>query len=432
MDATGQAYVVGVTLSTNFPTANPFQATNAAGPDAFVTKLSATGASLLYSTYLGGNSIDEGRGIAVDATGQAYVTGFTGSTNFPTATALQAMFAGEEDAFVTKLNAAGAALLFSTYLGGSGFDQGFGIAVDAASQAYVTGSTTSSDFPTATPFQATHAGGGNDAFVTKLNAAGASLLYSTYLGGSSSTDQGLAIAVDGTGQAYVTGYTQSTDFPTATPLQATYAGNGDAFVTKLNAAGASLLFSTYLGGSGFDQGNGLAVDGAGQAYVMGTTQSTDFPTATPLQATNAGANDAFVTKISDSPTNQLPVCSAAQTNPAALWSPNHQFVPIVVMGVTDPEDDSVTITVTGVTQDEPVTSTGSGNTAPDAVIQAGAASVRAERSGNGNGRVYQISFTADDGNGGSCTGAVTVGVPHSQKKGVTAIDDGQVYHSTIP
>ncbi len=131
-------------------------------------------------------------------------------------------------------------------------------------------------------------------------------------------------------------------------------------------------------------------------------------------------------------TNQPPLCSVAQANPASLWSPNHQFVPVAIMGVTDPEGDSVTITVTGVTQDEPVNGNGDGNTSPDAVIQAGSASVRAERSGNGNGRVYQISFTADDGHGGTCTGAVTVGVPHSQKKGVTAIDDGQIYDSTIP
>ena len=206
----------------------------------------------------------------------------------------------------------------------------------------------------------------------------------------------------------------------------------NAFVTKLNAAGASLLYSTYLGGSSGDDGRGIAVDGTGQAYVTGSTSSTNFPTANPFQATNAGGQDAFVTKISDSLTNQLPVCSTAQANPAALWSPNHQFVPIVVMGVTDPEGDSLTITVTGVSQDEPVTSTGSGNTSPDAVIQAGASSVRAERENNGNGRVYQIAFTADDGNGGTCTGAVTVGVPHSQKKGLTAIDDGQIYNSTIP
>lgn len=130
--------------------------------------------------------------------------------------------------------------------------------------------------------------------------------------------------------------------------------------------------------------------------------------------------------------NASPICSAAQAFPSSLWSPNHQFVPIVVMGVTDPEGDAVTITVTNVTQDEPVTTPGSGNTSPDAVIEAGSASVRAERLGSGNGRVYQISFRADDGKGGSCTGAAKVGVPHSQKKGLTAIDDGQTYNSTIP
>ena len=134
-------------------------------------------------------------------------------------------------------------------------------------------------------------------------------------------------------------------------------------------------------------------------------------------------------KFSASVTNQPPVCRAAQASPAVLWAPNHHLVPIAIMGVTDPDGDAVTITVTGVTQDEPVNGTGDGNTSPDAVIQAGAASVRA---GSGNGRVYHIAFTADDGHGGTCTGAVTVGVPHSQKKGLTAIDDGQRYDSTIP
>lgn len=127
-----------------------------------------------------------------------------------------------------------------------------------------------------------------------------------------------------------------------------------------------------------------------------------------------------------------PVCSAAQAFPAVLWSPNHQFVPVVIMGVTDPDGDAVTITVTGVTQDEPVNAKGDGNTSPDAVIQAGAAAVRAERSGKGNGRVYEVSFKAKDDKGGACTGKVTVGVPHSMQKGLTATDDGQIYDSTIP
>ena len=434
VDTTGQAYVTGYTPSTDFPTVTPFQATLAGGSklgDAFVTKLSAAGTSLLYSTFLGGSSIEQGRSIAVDGAGQAYVTGHTSSTDFPTVTPVQVSLAGGTDAFVTKFNAAGTSLLYSTFLGGGGNEEGKGIAVDPTGQAYVTGVTTSTNFPTVTPFQATFAGGFDDAFVSKLDVTGASLLYSTYLGGSN-RDLGLGITVDGSGQAYVTGFTDSTDFPTATPLQATNAGSEDAFVTKLNAAGASLLYSTYLGGSGSDGGSGVAVDGSGQAYVTGSTRSANFPTVTPFQATYAGGfDDAFVTKISASVTNQLPVCSAAQANPAALWSPNGQFVPIVVTGVTDPDGDSVTITVSGVTQDEPVKGKGD-KTSPDAVFKPSSSSVRAERLNSGNGRVYQISFTADDGNGGSCTGAVKVGVPLNLKKGLNAIDDGQVYDSTIP
>ena len=179
-------------------------------------------------------------------------------------------------------------LVYSTYLGGSSNDDGKGIAIDVAGQAYVTGSTGSANFPTANPIQATLAGGA--AFVTKLNAAGTTLLYSTYLGGSSS-DDGSGIAVDIFGQAYVTGSTKSTDFLTAAPLQATNAGGGDAFVTKLNAAGASLLYSTYLGGSSSDDGRGIAVDGTGEVYVTGNTRSANFPTANPFQATLASVQN---------------------------------------------------------------------------------------------------------------------------------------------
>ena len=187
-------------------------------------------------------------------------------------------------------------LLYSTYLGGSGDDRrGYAIAVDAAGSAYVTGQTQSTNFPTANPFQATD-GGAADVFVTKLSAAGSHLLYSTYLGGSND-DLGYGIAVDAAGSAYVTGNTQSTNFPTVNPLQATNGGNYDAFVTKFSAAGSSLLYSTYLGGSDYDQSQGIAVDAAGNAYVTGYTGSTNFPTANPLQATNAGGFDVFVMKL---------------------------------------------------------------------------------------------------------------------------------------
>ena len=179
-------------------------------------------------------------------------------------------------------------LSYSTYLGGSGTDQGSAITVDASGNAYVTGSTGSTDFPTGSPFQPANAGGdSNDAFVTKLNAAGNALVYSTYLGGSAN-DFGNGIAVDASGNAYVTGSTDSTDFPTASLIQAAHGGDFDAFVAKLNAAGNALVYSTYLGGIGTDFGFGVAVDAASNAYVTGTTSSTDFPTASPFQPNKGG------------------------------------------------------------------------------------------------------------------------------------------------
>jgi len=295
VDASGNAYVTGRTYSTNFPTASPLQATYGGGGDAFVAKLNPLGSALVYSTYLGGSGNDSGSGIAVDSSGNAYVTGDTSSTNFPTASPLQATLEGTQDAFVAKLNAAGSALVYSTYVGGSGSDVGRRIAVDSSGNAYITGYTASTNFPTASPLQGTY-GGGDDAFVAKLNAAGSALVYSTYLGGSAN-DYGYGIAVDSSGSAYVTGYTYSTNFPTVSPLQETYGGGTDAFVAKLNAAGSALVYSTYLGGSDFDYGRGIGVDSSGNAYVTGETSSTNFPTAGPLQATNGGGIDAFVAKL---------------------------------------------------------------------------------------------------------------------------------------
>lgn len=230
---------------------------------------------LSYFTQFGGSHNDNGVGVAVDSAGNAYVTGFTQSVDFPTASPFQATNAGFTDAFVAKINAAGL-LVFSTYLGGPGFDQGNGIAVDSAGNAYVTGLV-----------------GDDNAFVSKISATGL-LVYFVQLGGSG-FDTGFGIAVDASGNAYVTGLTDSVDFPIANPFQAVNAGGFDAFVTKLNPAGV-LVYSTYLGGSGFDRADGIAVDSAGNAYATGFTGSADFPTASPVQATNAGGFDAFVTK----------------------------------------------------------------------------------------------------------------------------------------
>jgi beta-propeller repeat-containing protein len=253
---------------------------------------------VVYSTYLGGSTGDSGAGIAVDPSGNVYLVGSTSSADFPAMNAIQAAYAGNGDAFVTKLNAAGSALIYSTYLGGSGQEFGKSIAVDSSGNAYVTGSTNSTNFPTANPFQAANGSANGNAFVTKLNAAGSALVYSTYLGGTGgSNDVGFGIAVDSSGDAYVTGVAGTTDFPTMNPIQAANAGPPDAFVTKFNAAGSALVYSTYLGGSAEDGANGIAVDSSGNAYITGTTASTDFPTMNPIQAANAGGGDTFVAKL---------------------------------------------------------------------------------------------------------------------------------------
>jgi Beta-propeller repeat/Abnormal spindle-like microcephaly-assoc'd, ASPM-SPD-2-Hydin len=310
VDSAGNAYVTGTTYSTDFPTVNPLQPTNHGELDAFVTKINADGTALVYSTYLGGSGGDHGTGIAVDSAGNAYVTGSTDSTDFPTANAFQATppLSGFRDAFVTKINANGTALVYSTYLGGSSDNGGVDIAVDSTGHAYLTGFTSSPDFPTKNAIQAAYGGGEVDAFVTKINALGSALVYSTYLGGSL-REWSSGIAVDSGGRAYVTGFTESTDFPTKNALQPTNHGGpgingegaGDAFVAKINAAGSALVYSTYLGGNDDDQGFGIAVDSTGNAYVTGETFSTDFPTMNAIQPTCARCplvSEAFVTKIS--------------------------------------------------------------------------------------------------------------------------------------
>jgi Ca2+-binding RTX toxin-like protein len=310
VDGSRHAFVTGITSSPNFPTtAGAFDQTyNGGFEDAFVTKLGPTGAALSYSTFLGGSGAEVGTGIAVDGAGAAYVTASTSSGDFPTTPGAfdRTHNGGFDDAFVAKLGPTGAALSYSTFLGGSGTDDGTGIAVDRAGAAYVTGSTSSREFPTSPgAFDRTH-NGGDDAFVTKLGPAGAALSYSTFLEGSED-DFGAGIAVDGSGHAFVTGITSSPNFPTtAGAFDQTYNGfpgrfpTEDAFVTKLGTTGAALGYSTYLGGSGHDQGIGIAVDGAGAAYVTGFTgdAATNFPTtAGAFKQTHNGGVDAFVAKL---------------------------------------------------------------------------------------------------------------------------------------
>lgn len=313
VDSSGNAYITGVTTSsTDFPTKNPIQPTNHGRFNVFVTKLNNAGNQLLYSTYLGGSGSggDLGQGIAVDSAGNAYVTGLTSSTDFPTTSGVfQSTFgAGQYHGFVTRLNPSGTALMYSTYLGGSGNDRGLGIAVDGSDNAYVTGDTTSTNFPvTAGAFKSTCSGGPFHGFVTKINATStAPLVYSTYLCGTGD-DAGTGIAVDSSGNAYVTGGTSSIDFPVTPGAFQTVnksGGSSDAIITKLNSSGSGLVYSTYLGGTGVDQGAGIAVDGSGNAYVTGYTASANFPvTAGAIQSTyGGGPYDVFVAELNSTGT----------------------------------------------------------------------------------------------------------------------------------
>jgi hypothetical protein len=261
---------------------------------------------LIYSTYLGGSGSDQANAIVVDSTGNAYVVGTTSSTDFPTKNALQPANGGLYNVFVTKFNPDGSALLYSTYLGGSYYDYGYGIAIDAALNVYVTGTTQSRNFPTTSgAFQTVCKDGNNcgaysgDAFLSKIDPSGSTLLYSTYLGGNGD-DVGYGIAIDGQGDALVTGKTQSADFPTNNPLQGSLAGTANAFISEMNPTGSALIFSTYLGGTGFDAGHGIALDSAEKIYIIGYTNSTNFPTMNPLQPVKGGDYDAFISKLTSS------------------------------------------------------------------------------------------------------------------------------------
>ena len=370
VDPIGNAYVTGSTKSTNFPTASPLQPGLRGIQDAFVTKLNADGSAMVYSTYLGGSvgggGLDEGFGIAVDSSGNAYVMGATFSLDFPTtAEAFQPDFAGIEDAFVTKLNPDGSALVYSSYLGGNHFDRGVAIAVDAADNAYLLGMTQSRDFPTVNPFQPAHGGGFEDVFVAKLNATGSALVYSTYLGGSEN-EYGGGIAVDTAGNAYVTGVTFSTNFPTANPLQPGHGGARDAFVAKLNTQGSALVYSTYLGGSGIDMGGGIGVDAAGNAYVTGMTVSSDFPIVNPLQPILGLFGDAFIAKIADGagPAADLSIFKTDSPDPVTVGQDLTYTVvatnngPNPATGVTLTDTLPGTVTFVSATPSETCTETG--------------------------------------------------------------------------
>lgn len=326
-------------LAINPANSSEIQVGTFTGWDAFITKFNPSGSALVYSTFHGGDNSDFANGIAVDASNQVYVIGNTTSPNFPTLNPLQATFKGFTDAYVSKLKADGSGFVYSTFLGGNDDDSGKSIAVDAEGSAYLTGNTFSNNFPTVNPLQA-NLNGYRDAFVAKLNPAGSALVYSTYLGGSD-LDVGNSIALDAGGNAYVTGFSSSTNFPTVNAIQPSFNGLADAFITKLNANGSAFLYSTFLGGSDDDEGTGIAVDSTGKVHVTGFTQSYDFPTINPFQPVKKVNYEAFVARIV--PTGDLSLSIAA---PASVAVGNNLTYTITVSNGAELAATGVTVTNT--------------------------------------------------------------------------------------
>ncbi|MFX0094823.1 MAG: SBBP repeat-containing protein, partial [Candidatus Hodarchaeota archaeon] len=297
VDAVNNILISGTTYSTDLPTLNPYQPNLGGIQDAFISKFSPDGQSLLFSSYFGGSDVDRGWCLSVDPVGNLVLGGYTSSNNFPTSNASQQNNAGNFDAFVAKFSADGQSLLFSTYFGGSGDDYEHGLAIDAAGNILIAGGTTSGNLPTVNAFQPSFQGGTFDAFVAKFSANNHSLLFASYLGGSVQ-DYIEGAAFDASGNIIAVGATSSVDFVTWNASQENNAGNHDIFITKFSADGQSLIFSTFFGGDSDDYGYNLALDATENIIITGHTTSSNLPTMNATQEGYSGDEEAYVTKIS--------------------------------------------------------------------------------------------------------------------------------------
>ena len=399
VDTLGNAYVAGVSSR------NP---RDYCGDTMVIVKVDGSGSEAYLWGFEGYLNVR----IEVDAVGNLYATGSTQSPNFPLVNPVQSALGGYQDVFVMKLDPSGE-ILYSTFLGGSGFDTAADIAVSPEGYAYVTGTTESADFPTTAGALQTELRGSSDMFVAELGPDG-SLIYSTFLGGHGSDDVA-GITLDPVGGLYLAGSKPSYASPVSDPGLICF----DNFIARLDLQ-AGTVRSTCFPGVTI---KGLAVDRHGDVCLTGDVLSSAIPVVNALQPTPGGRGDAFVAKLAF---NRPPDCSAATASPDVIWPPDGKLVPIAIQGVTDPDGDPITLTMTGIRQDEPLTRAG----VPDATgLGTPNAQVRADRVGGGDGRVYHIGFEAQDDKGAACTGTVTVCVPHDRRPGAACGDGGERFDS---